>query len=194
MKNLNTKKIFYSILTLTLFGFVLAEKVDYLEFGETLKFNNKEFDITWSSHPNDHYYKQEYLPKGETLENYNEMILVEAVHGDISLRDGLDAKAAELNERKKWDFVANYQVYENENIPNEGIIDFVVSDTNTRYEWNLYRFQKQKHALVLFAYSYKAILNDDNDLKKFFTHIKKNKSNMINRLTSYEIPETQFKR
>jgi hypothetical protein len=33
---------------------------DYLGVGETLTFNDKEFNLAWSSNPAPNYYKQEY--------------------------------------------------------------------------------------------------------------------------------------
>jgi len=62
----------------------------------------------------------------------------------------------------------------------------------TNYELNLYRYQMQKGAMVLFAYSYCDSLNDDNDLKKFFGHTKEKREDMINKLQSYPIPEVKI--
>lgn len=166
--------------------------IDYLSVGKQLNFNGSKYDLKWSSHPSENYYKQEYLKQGEELGSYHNMILVEAIEGNLKVKDALKTKASELETRKKWDFVANYQVYENKNKPKEGIIDFVVSDTMTTYEWNLYRYQMQNGAMVLFAYSYRDSLNDDNDLKKFFGHIKGKREDMINKLQSYSIPEVKI--
>lgn len=185
----------FALINLTLFSLVainLSDIIDYLSFGRQLNFNNSKYDLKWSSHPSGNYFKQEYLKQGEELGAYHNMILVEAIEGDLKIKDVLKTKVAELDNRKKWDFVANYQIYENKNKPTEGIIDFVVSDTMTTYEWNLYRYQMQKEnnksIMVLLAYSYRDSLNDNDDLKKFFAHIKENKEDLINKLQSYSIP------
>lgn len=175
----------------------LPEIIDYLSIGKQLNFNNGKYDLKWSSHQSENYYKHEYLKQGEELGTYHNMLLVEAIEGDLKIKDALKAKISELENRKKWDYVANYQVYENKNKPTEGIIDFVVSDTMTTYEWNLYRYQVQKgnnnkSIMVLFAYCYRDSLNDDNDLKKFFGHIKEKKEDLINKLQSYSIPEVKI--
>lgn len=176
--------------------FIVAMKLpditDYLSIGNQLTFNKDKYDLKWSSHPSENYYKQEYLKQGEELETYHNMLLVEAIQGNLKIKDALKAKTKELDTRKTWDFVAKYNVYENKNKPTEGIIDFVVSDTMTTYEWNLYRYQMQKGTMVLFAYSYRDSLNDDNDLKKFFGHIKEKRVDMINKLQSYSIPEVKI--
>ena len=191
-----TKRILtIGLITATVVSFIAMKFpgiMDYLSVGKQLNFNGAKYDLKWSSHPSENYYKQEYLKQGEELGSYHNMILVEAIEGNLKVKDALNTKASELETRKKWDFVANYQVYENKNKPIEGIIDFVVSDTMTTYEWNLYRYQMQKGAMVLFAYSYRDSLNDDNDLKKFFGYIKEKREDMINKLQSYSIPEVKI--
>ena len=191
-----TKRILtIGLITATVVSFIAMKFpgiMDYLSVGKQLNFNGAKYDLKWSSHPSENYYKQEYLKQGEELGSYHNMILVETIEGNLKVKDALNTKASELETRKKWDFVANYQVYENKNKPTEGIIDFVVSDTMTIYEWNLYRYQMQKGAMILFAYSYRDSLNDDNDLKKFFGHIKEKREDMINKLQSYSIPEVKI--
>ena len=179
-------------IAVSLVAMKLPDIKEYLSVGKQLNFNAAKYDLKWSSHPSENYYKQEYLKQGEELETYHNMILVEAIEGNLKTSDAMNAKVTELEARKKWDFVANYRIYENKNKPTEGIIDFVVSDTMTTYEWNLYRYQMQKGALVLFAYSYRDSLNDDNDLKKFFGHIKEKREDFINKLQSYSIPEVKI--
>ncbi len=192
---MKSKKLTDVLLLLTFIftvAMALPDIIDYLSVGKQLNFNDSKYDLKWSSHPSDNYYKQEYLKQGEELGSYHNMLLVEAIPGSLKIKDALKTKVTELDTRKKWDFVANYQVYENKNKPTEGIIDFVVSDTMTTYEWNLYRYQVQRGALVLFAYSYRDSLNDDNDLKKFFGQIKERRENMINKLQSFSIPEVKI--
>lgn len=204
MKQSNTLKprtrfliaTFLMITCLSAMAMNYGEVIDYLSAGKQLKFKRDSYSLAWSSHPSANYYKHEYLKDGESLSSYHNMLLLESTVGDFTIEEALNAKAAELNTRKKWDFVANYNVYENKEKPTEGIIDFVVSDTSTTYEWNLYRYQIQesannKSSMVLFAYSYRDSLNDDNDLKKFFDRIKSKRTAFINELSGYSIPKVE---
>ena len=166
---------------------------DYLGMGKEVVFNDKKYILSWSSNPSTNYYKQEYLINANESNPKRSMIITECLDANISLNDAVEYKKNELDKRKKWDFVANYTVYTNEDKKDEAIIDFVISDTMTNYEWNLYRFQKQKgkdnkSRLVLFAYSFKDSLNDNSDLKVFFDNIKNNRVKMINSLQSFKIP------
>lgn len=179
---------FLALTIISVVAMKLPDILDYLSIGKQVNFNNEKYDLKWSSHPNDDYYKQEYLKRGEELNAYHNMLLFEAIWGNLTINDAVKSKVQELETRKSWDYVANYKVYENKNKPLEAIIDFVISDTMTTYEWNLYRYQKQNGAMILFAYSYRDSLNDDNDLKIFFDRIKQKRIDLINELQAYSIP------
>jgi hypothetical protein len=45
----------------------------------------ESYRLSWSSHPRPHYYKQEYLPSGQTSERFERMILIEATVREVSL-------------------------------------------------------------------------------------------------------------
>lgn len=51
------------------------ETIDYLNVGKTIKFEEQEFNLAWSSHPADNYYIQEWLPKGENFDSYSKILL-----------------------------------------------------------------------------------------------------------------------
>ncbi|HTF27553.1 MAG TPA: hypothetical protein VK625_01845, partial [Flavitalea sp.] len=44
--------------------------VNYLNTPAALSFNNLTYGLSWTSHPIPEYYKQEYIPKGETVEKF----------------------------------------------------------------------------------------------------------------------------
>lgn len=60
---------------LALMPFKIDTIIDYLSVGSLLKFENENYNLTWSSHPNETYYKQEYLKTTDNkLESYEKMI------------------------------------------------------------------------------------------------------------------------
>ena len=188
-------KILISIFALTFLVSFKSDETkppkDYLGIGKPLSFNNNEFNLAWSSHPAPAYYKQEYLLDSTTLEDYNEMILVEAVKADVSPEVAANTKVAELTELKKENPTINWNVYKGKG---EILIDFVITDNATVYEWNLYRYatlkdvNKEKY-LVLRAYSYKDKLFTNEDLKPFFNRILENRDDYIAKLGELELPE-----
>lgn len=167
---------------------------NYLGTTDTLIFNESKYALVWSSNPAQGYYKHEYLLDKTTLENYNEMFLVEALKGKITPKMAAQMKIDELKELKKDNPVINWNLYENNN---DIILDFVISDQETQYEWNLYHYTVQKNVsgqkyLVLYAYSYKDSLFTNEDLKPFFNRILENRESLITKLGEFNLPELKI--
>ena len=85
-------------------AFAQDEVVDYLHVGKTLKFQDKKFELKWCQHPIEAFYLQEWLPQGETFDNYEQMLSVSLSFSEtLSVKFFVDAKVKELEERKKSD-------------------------------------------------------------------------------------------
>lgn len=192
------RSILFAFFAFTLFAsFQTDEKEpikDYLGIGETLTFNENQFHLAWSANPSANYYKQEYLLDSTSLEDYNEMLIVEAVNGQTTPEIAVEMKLDELAQLKVNNPVINWNVYKNKD---EIILDFVITDNATVYEWNLYRYstlkdtKKGKH-LVLCAYSYKDILYTNADLKPFFNRILENRDDYISKLGELVLPKLRI--
>jgi len=146
--------------------------VNYLNTKDTLFYNNVAYKLSWSSHPADNYYKQEYLPTGENPDKYNSMLLIDFVitpEVDVTV---VGQKVAEINERKKNDPVANYALLQSENT-NEYLLDFSLSNGKAFgiVEWNAYRYNgytdKLGHqGVILFGLSKRAYGNAAMDFMR----------------------------
>ncbi len=162
---------------------------DYLGVGQSIEFNGKNYQLAWSSNPGEGYYNQEYLTDSSSLSNYNELLMVEAIKGSISTDDAVGVKVSELQEWKKSNPIINWNVYKN---GEERVIDFVVSDGDIVYEWNIYRYLSQKNKkkkyLLLYAYSYKDSVITREDLHVFFDRIVENRTIVIEKLGALELP------
>jgi hypothetical protein len=186
-------------LILTSFTVINVDKViDFLSIGEQIEFDGEKYNLKWSSNPSTNYYKQEYLRESDNnLNNYHKMMIIEAIKGDLTVDQAAGVKIQELENWKKKNPVVNYLKFDNKDTK-ETMIDFVVSDGAYIYEWNLYRYQQQKNKkdkyMVLYAYSYRDSLNDNNDLKEFFGHIKENRINMINKIGKLDLPKVKTKK
>ena len=100
---------------------------EYFDVGNPIKYCGTKYSLVWSARPQENYYVQEYLPKGESLEHYNQMFTVIVIFGDITALEAVQAKIAELEQRKKTDPVTNYLVAENNG---EYILEFIVGDSS----------------------------------------------------------------
>lgn len=175
-----------------------AQATNYYNTPETITFNNVDYTLSWSSHPDTRYYKHEYLPKGETSEHFNTMLMLEFIQGDLSAKDAAQAQVKELIKRKKTDPVCNYDIVENPD-GQEFILDFLISygkaDKVRLVEWNAYHYKaytdKAGHkGVVMFALSHRTYADDISPfLKSFHDYRQVNK----NALVEFPIPEIQIK-
>lgn len=126
----------------------VAAVENYLNTPTQIKLNGTDFTLSWSSHPSENYYKQEYIPKNNELETYKEMISVELVTGPLTAKDAVDQKIQEIEARKATDRVSNYALQEDKE-NKELILDFMMSEgsgESTILEWNIYRYTNYEDA------------------------------------------------
>ena len=126
----------------------LAPVENYLNTPKLIKLNGTDFTLSWSSHPSENYYKQEYVPSDNVVEKYKEMIAVELVVGDLTAKDAVNQKIQEIEARKATDRVSNYALKEDTETK-ELILDFMMSEgagESTILEWNVYRYKNYEDA------------------------------------------------
>ena len=106
--------LFFLSLCLAAVSWASAETaVQYFDAGNPITYCGEKFHLAWSTRPYDFYILQEYLPEGETLDNYTQMFTVSVIfYGDAPYNSAkaIDMKIAELTERKKTDKICNWVV------------------------------------------------------------------------------------
>ena len=182
-------------LLLTTFSFGQTTKpTEYLSISEPISFDKSSYDLAWTSHPSEAYYKQEYLPKGDTIEKFKKMILLEILTGNTKLKDVVAAKVSELKKMKASNPAVNYETFEKNG---EVILDFLVSENTPdgKYlnivERNVYRYKSVtdkngQKGILLFGVSERAY---GDDIDKFFPNLKAHKFDLINSVGAFSIPE-----
>ncbi len=123
------KCLFLIISLISYLGGFAQTATEYFSVGNPLKYCGEKYYLSWSANPQENYFIQEYLPKGETLAQYNQMFTVSVIFGDWTPSDAIQAKIAELDKRKNTDPMTNYIVVENDG---DYILEFIVSDTKKR--------------------------------------------------------------
>ena len=186
------KRLFFlfSLLIACVLTAVCAEKpVEYFSVGNPIKYCGDKYYFAWSSNPVDHYFVQEYLPEGETFDNYKRMFTVSVLMVNLNPVDAIKAKMAELDERKKNDPVTNYLVAENDG---DYILEFLVSDSNGD-EMNCaeldihYYSQKQifgRKVSVLYFYSERAY---GDDITPFIKSIPEKRAKLYEGMTKLDL-------
>ncbi|WP_288374316.1 hypothetical protein [Chryseobacterium culicis] len=191
-------KILFLFLMVPLFYLKAQNKVnDYLNVPGPIDINRKEYNLVWSSHPNENYFKQEYLHPKEDIHRYNSMVLIDFVKGNFTLKDAIDQKVTELEEKKKTNPVVNYKILEK---GDEYILDFIISQNSEDgseiliAERNVYRYKLindvKNKGILLFAVSERGY---KQNMDTFFTNLKNNSSQLIEIVGNYKLPEIKIK-
>ncbi|MFA6276407.1 MAG: hypothetical protein WC622_06640 [Pedobacter sp.] len=176
----------------------LVKVENFLNTPEQINFNETDFNLSWSSHPSNNYYKQEFIPKDNIADKYKQMIMIELATGNITPKDAVTQKIQELNARKATDKMVNYQVSENKNT-NEILLDFILStgngDPNAIAEWNTYRYSNYtdkagSKGVLLFALSKRGY---GQDITAFLTDLKSNRAKYVADFIALPNPEINKK-
>ncbi|MBO9693715.1 hypothetical protein [Chryseobacterium sp.] len=170
---------------------------DYLNIPGPIQLNQNEYNLIWSSHPNENYFKQEYISSNENVNRYNSMVLIDFVKGDFNIKDVVDQKVAELQKMKKNNPVVNYQIFENKE---EYILDFLISENSKDgkeiliAERNIYRYKiignGKNKGVLLFALSERGY---PENMESFFNSLKTNASKLIEKVGNYKLPDIEIK-
>jgi len=167
--------------------------VDRLSLPDSIEFNGESYRLSWSSHPTPHYYKQEYLPPGQTSERFQRMVLIEATVPGLDVDGAVAAQVNMLNKRKSSDPTVNFATLKN---PKNGeiIFDFILSAQDTKgedvIEWNAYRYAALRgkggaSGVLLFGISRRAY---GDDAPNFLRKLKSARPQEINALAAYPLP------
>lgn len=165
----------------------------------SIVFNNTTYDLTWTSHPFDYYYKQEYIAKGDTIEKFKRLILLETITGNFKLMDVVSAKVAELIKMKETNPVVDYELFEKDG---EVILNFRVS-ANTPdgkqlsiVERNVYRYKHTQekngqNCVLLFGVSERAY---GDDINNFILKLKEHRFDLINLVGQVQMPAIKIEK
>lgn len=167
---------------------------DYLGVPGPISVGGQDYALAWSSNPQAGYFKQEYLPQGATLENYESMVILEFVATDAPVAEAVAAQTAMIEQRKGTDPVANFALYNNDD-NGEILLDFILSgkDESGEFilEWNGYRYgegeQDGENGTLLFAISERAYGNEASE--NFLRNLGGFKEQRLLDLTQVDFPE-----
>lgn len=174
------------------FSGVINAPIERLGVKGPLTFNKINFNLSWSDKPNETYFIQEYLPAGEKTENFIQLLTLHLFNKDIPLKNAVDQKVQELNNRKLTDAVCNYAITQKAG-GSEYMVDFILSESvgnkKTIAEFNIYRYKQvqlgTKKGILVYAYSKRSY---GNDITGFLKKLKADRATMLNTMATTEIP------
>jgi hypothetical protein len=171
--------------------------VDRLGVKGPLTFDKIDFNLAWTDKPNEKYYIQEYLPNGETIQAFNQMLTIHLFDTELELEDAVKQKVGELIERKKTDPVCNYLITESPD-GKEFIVDFLLgeskNDKMTIIEFNVYRYKQidlsqNKKGILVYAYSKRAY---QGDISPFLKSLGDNRAKYLKQMIKTEMPSIKI--
>jgi hypothetical protein len=191
-------KYLLTLLSLLLLSFTSSDKVEErLGVKGPLTFNDTKFNLIWSDKPSDIYYIQEYLPDGEKVESFNEMLTIHFFDVDVKLENVVQQKIQELLTRKKTDPVCNYQVTESPD-GKEFIVDFLLGESKgdkmSIVEFNIYRYKqiefgRKGKGIIVYAYSKRSY---GDSITSFFQTLGGERVKYLNEMISAEVPRVEL--
>jgi len=169
------------------------DAVDRLSLPGPIEFGGESYRLSWSSHPTPYYYKQEYLPPGQTSERFQRMVLIEAIARGADVNGTVAAQVNKLKKRKLTDPMVNFAVIQNAK-NGETVLDFILSAKDPKgedvVEWNAYRYAALRgkgsgSGVFLFGISRRAY---GDKTTAFLRRLKAARPAEINALASYPLP------
>src|SRR4051812_27778928 len=94
------------------YGQTEKKNTSYLGIVGPIVFDAVSYNLAWSSHPSNNYYREEYIPSGQPVEKFKKLIIVEVITGETKVEDIVALKVAELIKIKKSNPVVNYEKFE----------------------------------------------------------------------------------
>jgi len=136
--------------------------VDRLGVPGPLMFNKVQYKLAYSAKQRENYYLQQYLPEGDTLSHFRQMLGLHVFTVSGTAEEAMKQKGRELKERQKTDVVCHYQVTQSPH-GKEFVLDFITSESEDGdkpkwVEFSIYHyapavlFDKRKE-VVIYTYS-----------------------------------------
>ncbi len=184
------KKIFLLFLIGSL-TFVKAQETDLLSIPNPLEYDGTEFFLARAKQRSKTLFQQQYIPKDEQLENFNQIIDFSFFNKEIDMELAVRQKVESVQSRKDDKF-AKVNVTESPD-GTEYIVDFYISEAPEKgdsfVEYNIYRFKKfdngtQKSFLML-NYAKRIY----GDLKSAAKLLAKQRDQLMTGMIEYKIPE-----
>lgn len=129
-----------------------------------IAFGGRRFELAWHAAPQPGYIKLEYLPAGQRLPRYEDMLLIEHLSQGMDVAQVVRHQVDFLTERKRTDPTTQHRLLKSDS-GNEYLLDFLLSADDAELgqitEWNAYRYLSQPGpdgvpGVLLFAYSRRA--------------------------------------
>ncbi|WP_068639419.1 hypothetical protein [Thauera butanivorans] len=160
----------------------------------SIQFSGRGYHLAWQSNPIPDYVKYEYLPEGQRLPRYQDMLLLELLTNGLTVAEVVRKQLDFLRQREGSDPVFQHRILANERT-GEFLLDFTLSaedpENGKIIEWNAYRYIPHraadgKQGVLLYGYSRRSY--GDEEGLAFLHDLKERTPRDIQALGSASIP------
>jgi hypothetical protein len=156
-----------------------------------LVFGDTNFKLAWTNHSDTLYYIQKYLPSGDSLVDFKQMLHLELLRKDTLLEKLVQQETKVLEERKKVDHYCNYNVISSPE-GDEFILDFLTSENSNGkilqfniWHYKLVNIEGKGRRIELFAYTKRSY---DSEIKSFLKNFGKDRITMLDKMVAAGMP------
>lgn len=187
-----TKKIFLLLLTGFLTFFHAQEEKDLLSIPNPIEYDGTEYFLTRAKQRSKTLFQQQYIPKDEEIENFNQIIDFSFFNKEIDMELAVRQKVEMVQQRQKEDKIAKVNVTENPD-GTEYIVDFYISETPEKgdpfVEYNIYRFKSfdkgGEKSFLMLSYAKRIY----GDIKSAAKSLAKQRDHLMTAMIEYKIPD-----
>ncbi len=165
---------------------------DLLHIPGSIELNGTEYFLVWSKQASNTLFRQQYLPRDEKIEDFNQILDFSYFNKEIDIELAVRQKVESIQHRQEKDKYAKANVSESPD-GKEYIVDYFISESpkdGTPYiEYNIYRFRQyekgeQKSFLIL-NYGKRSY----GDLRTGSKFLNKQRDVLMTAMIDFKIPE-----
>lgn len=184
------KTLWLFLVVFTVSNLKCQQVTDRLGIAGPVEFNGTEFFLSWSKQNSKLLYLQQFLPRDERIEEFNQLLNFSYLNKDIEIEEAVRQKVAQIQKMQEAMKNTILNVTESPD-GKEFIIDYTLVETpekgNAFLEYNVNRFKKtgaDSKALLVLAYS-KRIYGDTRSAAKMIT---KERNGLMTAMIEYKVP------
>lgn len=187
------KKIFLALF-ISSFSFSNAQEneTSILSFPNPIEYDGTEFYITQSKQRSKTLFQEQYIPRDENLQNFNQLLDFSFFNKEIETELAVRQKVESVQQREKKDKFAKVNVSESPD-GKEFIVDYFISEApesgDPYIEYNIYRFKNMENgsqkSFLIMSYAKRMY----GDLKSSAKALAKQRDHLMATMIEYKIPE-----
>ena len=190
------KKIFLALF-ISSFSFSNAQEneTSILSFPNPIEYDGTEFYITQSKQRSKTLFQEQYIPRDENLQNFNQLLDFSFFNKEIEIELAVRQKVESVQQREKKDKFAKVNVTESPD-GKEFIVDYFISEApengDSYIEYNIYRFKNMENggqkSFLIMSYAKRMY----GDLKSATKALAKQRDHLMTTMIEYKIPKIKI--